>query len=382
MTPPVNRVRVGQLIGLIVLLALVAASLPARAVPVSLCDYTPPQSRFIDLQAVGDFQFETGAGRERPVYDGQLRMDGVYLSDTQTAGVSIEGNLQFDLGDQSLNEVRLAPSYRVFVPGNDVFAFLGMDVNEPLRPEGLAFQDSSVLFGLGYGRFREVTPLAQALQVQSQLLRLGKLLEPLPDVSINHLADLISRHDSAQPLTTLMSDIAATLRDSGWIVGDPLGAPSLLAIEGILMDNANSKFCGWETQLAFDLGIDPGLQGMPVLDFRYSLAFRYALAPAPRSQFVLNTRWAFTQDLFRTFFLNATASYTYELSDFISISSRYAFSRSSTRAVTPLDVQTLNLSFGFERSAWSLLLNLELARSTGASDWSRSLELNGGYEFF
>lgn len=351
----------------------------AHAQPLSLCDYAPPRSELGDLNTVVDFRAFNSPGRDNTIYSGTFKLDGVYLYDVQTLGFTLNSSIKLDLGDATLNNVDTSPNFKLFVGDSDFFTFLGLDV-QGIGPISLDHFTYSVLTGYGYGRFRDVTAFAQALNIQNQLLRLGRLAESLPVERLEHIADLITSQPSDAPLSQLINDIQQTLENSGILLG-PLAAPGLLSIEQILEDGTSTNFCGWETSL----GLSVGSQSENVLGL---FAFKYALAPAPRSQLSLDTRLSFAPDVFGsplgTFFLDAQMTYTYRLSEFINSTWSYDFLRSSTRGSSPIEVQSLNISIGFTNivPSLSLLLELDWSLATGTPGWSRTINLNVGYEIF
>lgn len=359
--------------------ALLTLSNLSYAQSLSLCDYTPSQSQFLDLKVAGNFRSINNPGQHNTLFSGNARFDVVYLLDTQRRGATVNGNLQFDLNDASLGALSLSPNGKYFPGDNDFFMLLGLDVQSLGT---LNFRDLSVsaLTGYGYGRFRDVTPFATILSVQNQLLRLGKLSEPLPDETLKHLAELIGQRAQNPAVGKLVNDIQQTLEQSGLILGGPLAAPSLLTIERILQDKSASKFCGWETSLGVEL------QMAPAFNILGLFAFQYALAPAPRSQLILNTKWSFAPDVLGavpgTFFLDSQFSYTYQLNEFIQAQGRYAFLRSSSKGKLPIDIQSLNISLAFDLASLSLIIDLNWSLATGSFGWSRSINVNLGYEIF
>lgn len=358
---------------------LLAISNLSYAQSLLLCDYMPSQSQFLDLKMAGDFRSVNNPGQHNTLFSGNARLDVVYLLDTQRRGATVNGNLQFDLNDASLGALSLSPNGKYFPGNNDFFMLLGLDVQSLGT---LNFRDLSLsaLTGYGYGRFRDVTPFATILNVQNQLLRLGKLSEPLPDETLKHLAELIGQRAQDSSVSELVNNIQQTLERSGLILGGPLAAPSLLIIERILQDKSTSKFCGWETSLGVELQMTPAFNILGLF------AFQYALAPAPRSQLILNTKWSFAPDVLGaalgTFFLDSQFSYTYRLSEFIEAQGRYTFLRSSSKGKLPIDIQSLNISLAFDLASLSLIIDLNWSLATGNFGWSRAISVNLGYEIF
>lgn len=360
---------------------LVLAGGQVWAVTPSLCDYTPLTSRFLDLRFSGDFRLEQNpAALHSLVYDGTLELSGVYLADTQTQGMTLEGDFSLNLADPLQNRLRVLPNLKFFQGGGDFFTFFGLNLDERLTRS--LWEGGSMLLGYGYGRFRDVTAFARAVNLQNRLLQLGRLSEPLPDETLIHLAALIHRQGEPNlPLSTLIGQIAETLEASNLIRGR-LGPSSLLAIEEVLQDKGASKFCGWETQLAFSVGLG-GPGEARSLALRGAWAFRYALAPAPRSQLLLSSRWTYSfLSPFQDFFLSASADYSYRWREAVEVRGSYTFSRSRSPELPPLDVQALNLALIFQERALSLTLDLKFSLSTGAPAWNRTLQLTANYELF
>lgn len=366
-----------------------------------LCDYSPPQSFFIDLGGTVNLRAINNPGQQNTLFNGTAKADWVSLFDSPNFGTSADGNLNLDFADAARNTLNASLNGKLFIPESNVFFFGGVDL-QGIR--AIVPNNFSLLAGLGYGRFRDVTAIAKAIEIQTQLVRFGKFTPTarLREDEIKQMATLIDQYTANQPLSELINAIQRLLttfdeqrktpNPNNRLMTDPLGANSLLAIQNILQDPSATKFCGLETSW----GLGPNSSGREqIFDLLIRFAFRYALAPTPRSQLILDTKFSFSEPNFRlgTFFLDSQAVYSYRLSNFLELQGRYAFLRSSAHDKPSIDIQVLNVALAFKNLSvgpipmvgpvsLNLLIDLDWSKASGTLGWSRSININLGYEIF
>ncbi|MBU0596033.1 hypothetical protein KJ567_05065, partial [Candidatus Bipolaricaulota bacterium] len=176
---------------LILLSAAIAVAGPAvgQQQVLTICDYESPESRIADLGLQGSFSWYDGpyADDRNRIYAASLTADysGLYSSESFAQ--------QFD----ARADVRGKSSgWTVDLDGTgSVLAFLdeslfavgafGIDASNEVRLE------ADLTAGIGTGRFRDVTPLAQAIRIQNVLLDRGELLAPVSNETLLDLAQIL-----------------------------------------------------------------------------------------------------------------------------------------------------------------------------------------------
>lgn len=360
-----------------------------HAQPLSICDYTPAQSLILDVNTAVNFRAINNPGDTAPIVNGTSNIEVFGLLDVQTIGVTGEGDLNFDFIDSSRNTINVSPNIKSFLPDNDFFFFVGAGLQSVSFNLESFFDDVTISapIGWGYGRFRDVTPFVKAIEIQNRLSRIGALEQPFVQEVLERIAEQIDQHRPDTPLSQLVNELQKTIETAinGADENDSdvrLGALSLLAIERILQDNSSSKFCGWEASLGLEIQDD-------FENFFSLFSFRYAVAPASRSQLLLDTKLSFSPNIFSgkrgTFFLDAQMTYNYRLTDNINAQGRYVFLRSSESGATPIDIQALNVLLELNlNSSVGIAIDTNWSKASGTPGWSRTIniDLNVGFEFF
>ncbi len=395
-------------VALLCVLFVLLPNTQGQAQPLSVCDYTPAQSLFLDVNMAGNIRAINNPGDGDPIFNGTGKVDLFSLLDIPIFGFTGEASLDLDLIDSSRNNLNISPNFKYFLgDSNDFFLFFGGP-----NVQGVSFDLSTFLddlnvsapSGWGYGRFRDVTPFAKAIEIQNRLSRLGKLEQPFTPEVLERIAQLIDDVRPDTPLSQLVNELQGVIetaingpevRSNGQVGPDQetssndeepirLGAVSLLAIEKILQDSASSKFCGWEVSAGIE--VQPGLENLFNL---FLFSFKYAVAPASRSQLLVDTRLSFSSNIFSkqrgTFFMDAQMTYNYRVTDSINAQGRYVFLRSSEQGNTPIDIQALSLLFQMNlNSSVGIAIDTNWSKASGTPGWSRSIniDLNVGFEFF
>ena len=277
-----NRI-VRNVIAVIILASL--SSAVALSASLTVCDYESPESRVVDLSLLGSFNWVDGAyadDRNRsisasfvgdyaamvssPSFGQDLDARTEFRADDNgwTASLFGSGSLRSFFGDESSATPEL---FGVGAVGFSVSTRVGVELD--------------LTAGLGSGRFRDVTSLAQAIAIQDELLDLGELLAPVSDTALLDLAQVLGTIGPTddEKVVALMDRLVAT----DLLAGADLGVRGLLAVEDILLSGDETSLCGRDLQARV------GLSAMFVPEFSLSttgiVVARYAAVPDPVSQF-------------------------------------------------------------------------------------------------
>lgn len=253
----------------------------------SVCDYEPPESRIIDLGLQGSFNWYDGPFTDdrNQAMAASLISEYASLFSSPASGWAMEGRaeVRVDGANWSANLMGAGSLSTYF--RDDLFGVgaLGFDASAE------AGFELDLTGGIGKGRFRDVTPLAQANEIQNTLLDLGELFAPIGDDVLLDLAQILGEVGSsdAERLVVLSERLIAT----ELIPGDQLGVRGLLAIEEILTSYDETRLCG------YDLEARVGVSARILPEFSLAatgiLQARYAVVPTPVSRFRARTEAKF-----------------------------------------------------------------------------------------
>ena len=271
---------------------LLISSLPAVVLggTLSVCNYEPPESRISDLGLQGSFNWYDGPyadDRNRAISASLVgNYTGIYSSPSFGQVVDIRTEMRADesgwtaslSGSGSLRSFFAAEQVSVAnLLGADLFGVgvVGFDASTRIGLE------LDLTGGVGTGRFRDVTPLAQAIWIQDELLDIGELLAPVTNETLLDLAQILGGVGLTddEKVVLLVDMLVAT----ELVPGDELGVRGLLAIEEILTSGDATRLCGRDIQAR--VGVSAILYPEFSLATTGILLVRYAAVPDPVSQF-------------------------------------------------------------------------------------------------
>jgi hypothetical protein len=259
---------------------ILAASLPAIAQQgtLSICDYEPPESRISDLGVQGTFNWYDDPyadDRDRAISASFVAdYEGLYSSLAFARALNAHTEVR-GAGDGWTANLSGAGSLRAFFTG-DVFGVGVVDLDASTRT-GLGIDLTG---GVGTGRFRDVTPLAQAIRIQNDLLDLGELLAPMTDDALLDLAQILGEDGPTDSEKVVR--VAERLVTSGLVPGSEIGIHGLLAIEEVLQSGDEPRLCGRDIQAR--IGASAILYPEFSLAATGILLARFAAVPDPVSQ--------------------------------------------------------------------------------------------------
>jgi len=362
------------------LAAYLAIGSATRATVLTPCDYTPAESRLMSLALQGSLQWLDDAflSDVADMVTGSLLTDFVQLFESLPFGYRLDGraDLAFSATAFSL-ELSGGSNFKWYVHDN-TFAIGAIDARYA-EMGGMALD---VTGGLGYGRFRDVTPLSRAIRIQNTLLDERLLLAPLTDGVLQTMARTIGRIDMALP--DKMVALERLLVETGLVQNDDLGARGLFLIEGIATSPMEARLCGWDVQ--FRLGV--AASGFPSPQFSEAVVVsgNYAIVPDPVSQFQANARLLTRVTKLDAYLLEGSLFYGRRIREDWRIRASYDFSLDCTRteeSKEPVHDHRLLISLlGQVSSRFSLTIDGELRYQTGDEELTKSLTVHFNYDVF
>lgn len=306
--------RNGILLG--VVLVVVGLGGNSSAQVVSVCDYVPPVNRFAALTISGDYRyFNDRYFDDRENVDlGHLTVQGLIWYEGPEWSYSVDGAARLRVSPEG---VTLDPTLdsegdlRRYLD-EMLFVFGGADTVGLPGQVGLTV---NALGGVGWGKFRDVTPLAKAFKVVDVLLELGVLAEAPPQETYLSLAEVIGKEPEL--------GLAGVLREIEAVLGLQLGVEGVLALEEVLVAEI-TRFCGWEVRAAvgYEL-IDPVGPREALL----AIGADYALALGPRAEILAGADLRAPFPLTGAYGLSASLIYQRLLSPIADLNTVYRYTR-------------------------------------------------------
>ena len=297
-------------------LAVLGIGLTGVGQPVSICDYTPPTNRLTELTLSGEYhQFEDKYLDDRNnVNSGSLLLQGFAWSEQDNWSYNLDGQANLRITPSGLELASALSSegqVRYYVQG-DNFAFGGVDTSGIPGGSGLTV---SGLAGAGMGRFRNVTPMAKAIQI-AESLQAQDVLEEFPaEETMNELSKIIGS-DRSMNTAEMLQAIEEQLDTS-------LDVNAVLALQGIV--NAQmTRFCGWDATVGIGYPvIDPTEQNNPFVRAQAN----YALTLEPTGRLLARAEGLLPLPLENAYTVNASLDYHRTLSPTSTLTTTYQYAR-------------------------------------------------------
>jgi len=366
---------------LIVGALLVSLSWGAMAIP--LCSYTPPESHYTTLGLSLNYRFvdDQYLNNHGNVNSGSLALDFTNLFDSASYGYNLSANTKIGYNGGVLSYSGIGSgSYQMYLTGGDLFGFGSaiLSVSSAYRSPGL-----NVVTGSGYGRFRDVTPLAKAMRTDETLQEMGSITGPLPDETLTAIAQEIGKRIEYKDVKELVGKVAELIEGSSLVAAadGKLGPVEILRIEEIIEAARDKRLCGWDVRggLGYEV-LDP--LGGP-RDFLTFAGLNYAVASGPDTQFLLKLDFNSSFELFNHYTLSGLATYAYRASPALSYAASYAFLRTKQPSEAPVNSHTLDLRAIFQTAAgWNLTADFSLKWESGYEEWAKEFSITANYTVF
>lgn len=361
--------------------ALLVGGLAGGALAVPLCSYTQPESRYTNLDLALNYRFFDDQYRDNRGNStaGSAALDFTGLFDSAAYGYSSSANLKVSCNNGALSYSGLGSgSYQMYLKDSDLFGFGGLGLRSSSTYKNLGL---NVITGAGYGRFRDVTPLAKAMRIGEMLLGMKSISSALPDQTLMEVAQKIGKRIEYEKLEQLVQEIAELIENTGLVAAGKLGALEVFRIEERIVAVGDERLCGWDLR---------GGVGYEVLDplghAQDSLVFagaNYAAAPTPSAQLLAKADFSSSFELLENYSLSAVLSYFHRAGPALSYTMSYSFLRLKQPGEAAVDSQAVDLKALFQVSAgWNLAAVLNLKWESGYEDWAKEISITANYTVF
>lgn len=338
---------------------------------VDLCAYQPPRTSITSLWLSGTYRyFDSAATPEVDVNAGRLTLTLTRFFDTPGFGYSVNA-----LGDLALSGFSVAgfsaqASHTMrlyFSPDEPFFGFGGVDVGYAFGQPTAGLRISA---GLGYGRFRDVTPMAQAVRINRLLLERKLLSQSLPDDVLLAIAQEIGRKEA---YAEEKEWVAAVIKLIEGAANVQLDARTVLLVEEEILHPVVARSCGWavEAGLTYEV-LDPF--GGP-RDFGLTISANFAYAVSPESQILFHAVATGPFNIINEHTINASLSYEQIFSPTSSLRGNIGFIRVKPSEADPQDTITATVQLSFVLAGANVGVSASLTRGPGDPGWSVDLSL-------
>jgi len=349
---------------------------------IPLCSYTPPESRYTTLGLSFNYRFFDDQYRDNHsnINSGSLTLGFINLFDSASYGynTTVDTKISYNKGELAYDGTG-SGSYQMYLTKGDLFGFGSaiLRLSSVYKNPGL-----SIVTGSGYGRFRDVTPLAKAMKIEETLLEVKSITGPLPDETLTAIAQEIGKRMEYKDVKELVGKVAELIEGTGLVAAESgkLGPVEILQIEKIIEEVGYRRLCGWDARggLGYEL-IDP--LGGP-RDFLTFAGLNYAVAANLDSQFRVKFDFTSSFEFLENYSLSGLATYAYRASPTLRYTASYAFLRMKQPSLEK-DSHTLDLEAIFQTAAgWNLTADFSLKWESGYEELSKELSITANYTVF
>lgn len=316
-----------RVIAVVLAVAVVAAPAAVRAQSVSPSDYDVPVSTSQHARLGVKLNY-SGEGSDVQSSDGSANLVAkrFYNSLPLAHDLSFNGiGSTRRVDDEQTNSYNFVAQagIRKYFSLEDKF-FYSMDV-------GVTGNDDydrpavEVTPGVGYGRFIQVTTLAQAVRIEEFLLEEGVITGHLPKGTMIELAQVIERQSEfasdygARYQVKWFEAMEEVISRSGRFTDQGLGAAGSLRMQEVLFEERiNPRFIGWDARAGVQFEALTPYEDVDRQDPSFSGRLRYSRPVGWVSQLDLNLQYTspFTSDFGAdAFTVTTTLNYLYEISN-------------------------------------------------------------------
>jgi hypothetical protein len=289
------------------------------------------------------------------------------------------------------HDISIRPSIRKYIWDDmDWFGFAAFDARHANTFKQI---ESNFQVGGGYGRYINATALAKAVRIEEHLLKEGVIKDHLPKETMIKIANIIERESEFQGVygdtyeKEWYEAIEKEIKDSGYLVGNALGAIGILRTQQVLKginERVNERYYGWDLNIGvlFNLSKrDKSPTNSPALAL--SGEFSYPIGWSSQVDAFANVNTPVDSTFFKQVITVAGINYLYELSNRINFVAGYNLNYITPPAGKSYADHNLTASFVFYLENYiNLGITANMVRSglTKQTDLSSSVSLQ--YNFF
>lgn len=337
---------------------------------ISLYDYDETTSSYEDAYINGNLSVNQRREHDKTEHDLHLELDYDKVASTPDRDITLRANITGNDSKKFItNEVTGTTTFQdtdsytasasatadnYFKPNSKKgfwFGSAGVKANDSFDDI-----DTRLSLGLGYGRVTNVTPMARAIRLVSELRKRGAVSGTLSKDSYRAIADIVARQDQYQSKfgskakfyqQHWIGDVEKVLRSAG-IAGKGLSAAGILGVRDVLIDEGMfTRKYGWKVRGGLSyVGSDfSGITNNPGV----LLGAEYHKPLSNDKQFSNISEVTTTFDDNNAYSLNNDMSLTYELDDRIDWINKWNLNYNHS-AIDKDDVtaNTLSSTFAYE----------------------------------
>ncbi|MGY4707218.1 hypothetical protein ACVNPS_05630 [Candidatus Bipolaricaulota sp. J31] len=358
--------------GLLLLWPLVAFSL-------SLCDYRAPETSLIDMKL--SFAYHYLEDPDRPgieVNAGNVSFTYSQIYSAPESGFSLAATGIFGLENFALAEAltEISGTYRYYL-GTDEPVFLFGGFESRWRTDARYLQPwVQAMFGLGYGRFNDVTPLAKAFLIEEDLLRLGAIPASLSEDALMAIAQEIGRMLEYEKIEDLVAKVEQIVETDA---GVDLNARAVLAVEDRITEVGRERFCGGALQAGIGYEIlDPERAGRDIV---LNASADWAVAPEPHSQLLVRSNLSAPLPWKDAYRFTIVATYDYEINGRTSFSTNYSLEWLKVpEDATPEDRHAAVFQLSLNLGGWDISILLSFTKGPGDVAWTQEFSISAAID--
>jgi len=229
---------------------------------ISLNDYSEATSSYRDSYINGNLSVFDGRDNEQTSYQADLSFD----YDQVLSSADVDSRFQFDAagaferggsaGDQSEDNYTAQLRYtrdKYFEPNSTGgFWFGGATLGANSAFDNY---DARFVFGLGYGRVKNVTPMARAIRVVEALQERGFITKQPSKAIYNKVARIVDREDEYRSKLgardyqqNWVADVVDTLKEAGVVSADAGAAEVLRTFYVLDRERISTRRTGWKVR--------------------------------------------------------------------------------------------------------------------------------------
>lgn len=354
---------------------LFAAAVAHLAFAISLCQYSQPITSVTTSSLQVSFRYLEDEYRDDRGNVLSLSLAGSFLRYYDSAdfgyGANANGSLANTNGVWTLMGVG-SVSFRFYAPATDVFAFGRVNSQwAGLTPT------VAVILGAGYGRLRDVTPLAKAVHINDKLLTEKFLKKTIPDDTLMAIAQEIGKHEEYASLDDLVVKVVQLIEASGVTVGK-LGADAVLYIRQIITAAGDTRLCGFSANAGAGYKI---LDPVGARDFVLFGAMEYAMPWSVDTQLHVRVDGTSVPN-FTSYTVQGVATLVHKLTPTTTLNGNLTVSRTLPAGGTAVDSQSLDATVSFTLlEGWAVNVTLSMRNITGYEEPRVELTLSAGITF-